>query len=68
MYLWTMETEKNNSRLSGLGLAQFKAASSIKTINLLEINNIGTKSKNVKLEDFQYFEEYYGTYIRFIKE
>jgi uncharacterized protein (TIGR02145 family) len=68
MYLWTMETEKNNSRLSGLGLAQFKAASSIKTINLLEINNIGTKSKNVKLEDFQYFETYYGTYIRFIKE
>jgi uncharacterized protein (TIGR02145 family) len=69
MYYWTLESEKlNTSTLSGLGLAQFKAASSIKTIKLSEINDIGAKPKNIKLKDFQYVEKYYGTFIRFVKE
>jgi hypothetical protein len=67
MYYWTYE-EKAQAKLSGLGLAQFKSYSSIKNIILSEINNIGTKPKNLNSEDFEYVEKYYGTFIRFVKE
>jgi hypothetical protein len=68
MYYWTLDEEKTQAKLSGLGLAQFKSYSSIKNINLSEINNIGTKPKNLNLKEFEYVEKYYGTFIRFVKE
>jgi uncharacterized protein (TIGR02145 family) len=69
MYLWTMETERKNSLLSGLGLAQFKSPSTIKTVDLNEINNVGAKGENVKnKDDFEFIEKYYGTFVRFIKK
>jgi uncharacterized protein (TIGR02145 family) len=68
MYLWTMETERKNSVLSGLGFAQFKSPSTIKTVDLNEINNVGAKGENVKnKDDFEFIEKYYGTFVRFIK-
>jgi uncharacterized protein (TIGR02145 family) len=67
MYLWTMETEQNNSLLSGLGFAQLKSPSTIKTVDLNEINNVGAKGNNIKnKEDFEFIEKYYGTFIRFV--
>jgi uncharacterized protein (TIGR02145 family) len=69
IYLWTMETERKNSVLSGLGFAQFKSPSTIKTVDLNEINNVGAKGENVKnKDDFEFIEKYYGTFVRFIKK
>jgi hypothetical protein len=67
IYFWTLESTRNNSMLSGLGIAQFKIPSSIVTVKLEEINNTGTKSPKIDLEDFEYIEKYFGTYVRFIK-
>jgi uncharacterized protein (TIGR02145 family) len=68
MYLWTMEAERNNSVLSGLGFAQFKSPSTIKTVDLNEVNNVGAMGNNVKIkEDFVFIEKYYGIFIRFVK-
>lgn len=68
MYFWTLETERKNSLLSGLGFAQFKTPSTIKTVGLNEINNIGAKGNNVKnKEDFEFIEKYFGTFVRFVK-
>jgi uncharacterized protein (TIGR02145 family) len=68
IYFWTLESTRNNSMLSGLGIAQFKMPSSIVTVKLEEINNTGTKSSKIDLEDFEYIEKYFGTYVRFIKK
>ncbi len=68
MYFWTLETERKNSLLSGLGFAQFKSPSTIKTVDLNEINNVGAKGNNViNKEDFEFIEKYYGTFVRLIK-
>jgi len=68
IYLWTLEIERKNSLLSGLGFAQFKSPSTIKIVDLNEINNVGAKGNNVKnKEDFEFIEKYYGTFIRFVK-
>jgi len=68
MYFWTLETERKNSLLGGLGFAQFKSPSTIKTVDLNEINNVGAKGNNViNKEDFEFIEKYYGTFVRLIK-
>jgi uncharacterized protein (TIGR02145 family) len=67
IYFWTLENNRNNSKLSGLGIAQFKLPSGIITVKLEEINNTGSKSSKIELDDFEYVEKYFGTYIRFIK-
>lgn len=68
MYYWTLESERKNSLLSGIGFAQIKSPSTIKTVDLNEINNVGAKGNNVKnKEDFEFIEKYYGTFVRFVK-
>jgi uncharacterized protein (TIGR02145 family) len=67
MYLWTLEKSRNSSMLSGLGLAQFKMPSTIRTIELKEINNVGSKSENVDRDNYEFIEKYYGTFLRFVK-
>jgi uncharacterized protein (TIGR02145 family) len=67
MYLWTLEKSRNSSMLSGLGLAQFKMPSTIRTVELKEINNVGSKSENVDRDNYEFIEKYYGTFLRFIK-
>ena len=67
MYLWTLEKSRNSSLLSGLGLAQFKMPSTIRTVELKEINNVGSKSENVDRDNYEFIEKYYGTFLRFIK-
>jgi len=68
IYLWTLEIDRKNSLLSGLGFAQFKSPSTIKIVDLNEINNVGAKGNNVKnKEDFEFIEKYFGTFIRFVK-
>ncbi len=68
MYYWTLDKEKSQSTLSGLGLAQFKQMASIRTVILSEINNSGNKPSKIKKEDFEYNEKYFGTFIRFVRE
>jgi len=69
MYFWTLESERKNAALSGMGIAQFKVPSTIKTVELNEINNVGAKGKSVKIkDDFEFIEKYYGTFVRFIKK
>jgi uncharacterized protein (TIGR02145 family) len=67
MYLWTLEKSRNSSMLSGLGLAQFKMPSTIRTVELKEINNIGSKGENMDRDDYEFIEKYYGTFVRFIR-
>ena len=69
MYFWTLEAERKNMALSGMGMAQFKIPSTIKTVELNEINNVGAKGENVKnKDDFNFIEKYYGTFVRFVKK
>jgi len=67
-YLWTLEKNRNSSMLSGLGLAQFKMPSTIRTVELKEVNNVGSKRENLDRDDFEFIEKYYGTFLRFIKD
>ena len=68
MYLWTLEKNRNSSMLSGLGLAQFKMPSTIRTVELKEVNNVGSKGENMDRDDYEFIEKYFGTFVRFIKD